>query len=105
MAPVSSLPASCWWRTVSRAWVWRVDLAADGSKPSFQVWLEHESMSYFPGVMKPEQPGVNGVGYAVKQLPSTTGHGQEAFMRVRVDPEHPQAHRRSRTGSRRKDER
>jgi hypothetical protein len=39
--------------------IWRVDLAKDGSTPLARVWLRHESMGYYPGAMKPEQPGIN----------------------------------------------
>ena len=66
--------------------IWRVDLPADDSKPSFQVWLEHESMCYYPGAMKPEQPGVNGVRYAAKtKYLYYTATAKKLFMRVRVD--------------------
>jgi hypothetical protein len=37
----------------------RVDL--DSAKVTARPWLKHESMDYYPGSMKPEQPGVNGV--------------------------------------------
>ena len=46
--------------------IWRFDLAKGEGKPSIRVWLQHDSMSYFPGTMKPEQPGVNGVRFAAK---------------------------------------
>ena len=67
--------------------IWRVDLARDGATPRFSVWLRHDSMGYFPGDMKPEQPGVNGVRYAPR-----TGHvyytatAKKLFMRVAIDP-------------------
>ncbi len=68
--------------------IWRVDLPSDGSKPSFQVWLEHESMAYFPGAMKPEQPGVNGVRYASKtNYLYYTATAKKLFMRIKVDPD------------------
>jgi hypothetical protein len=43
--------------------IWRVDLNMRDGKPKASVWLRHDSMGYFPGQMKPEQPGVNGVQY------------------------------------------
>jgi hypothetical protein len=67
--------------------IWRVDYPADGS-PSFRIWLEHESMGYFPGRMKPEQPGVNGVRYAAKtNYVYYTATAKKLFMRVKVDPQ------------------
>ncbi len=68
--------------------IWRFELKEGASTPLLRVWMEHESMSYYPGKMKPEQPGVNGVRYAAK-----TGHlyytstAKKLFMRVKVDPE------------------
>ena len=68
--------------------IWRVDIPADGGEPKFQVWLEHESMGYFPGMMKPEQPGVNGVRYAAKSgFLYYTATAKKLFMRVKVDPQ------------------
>jgi hypothetical protein len=68
--------------------IWRLDLPANGGQPSFKVWLEHESMGYFPGKMKPEQPGVNGVRYAVKtNYLYYTATAKKLFMRVKVNPE------------------
>ena len=67
--------------------IWRVDYA-DGSQPRTSVWARHESMGYYPGKMKPEQPGVNGVRYAPR-----TGHlyytatAKKLFMRIAVDPD------------------
>lgn len=68
--------------------IWRVDLpGGDQGLPQFHVWLEHESMGYFPGKMKPEQPGVNGVRYAAKTgFLYYTATAKKLFMRVRVDP-------------------
>ena len=66
--------------------IWRMDLPIDGSSPRVRVWLEHESMSYFPGTMKPEQPGVNGLRFA-----STTNHlyysstAKKLLMRIQTD--------------------
>ena len=56
--------------------------------PVARVWLQHESMGYYPGQMKPEQPGINGIQYAPK-----FGHiyytatAKKLFMRVRLNPE------------------
>ena len=67
--------------------IWRMNLAADGSEPSIQVWLKHDSMGYFPGKMKPEQPGVNGVRYAAKSgYLYYTATAKKLLMRVKVDP-------------------
>ena len=67
--------------------IWRVDFPKDGGQPSFRVWLEHESMGYFPGKMKPEQPGVNGVRYAIRtKYLYYTSTAKKLFMRVPVDP-------------------
>ena len=68
--------------------IWRLDFAAGMDQPSFRVWLEHESMGYFPGKMKPEQPGVNGVRYAAKtNYLYYTATAKKLFMRVKVHPE------------------
>ena len=82
LAPGVLLVADCF-----ASLIWRLDLAADGSEPAIRVWLEHESMGYFPGKMKPEQPGVNGVRYAAKtsQL-YYTATAKKLLMRVKVDP-------------------
>ena len=67
--------------------IWRLDLAEDRGKPAIRVWLEHESMGYFPGKMKPEQPGVNGVRYAARtNYLYYTATAKKLFMRVKVDP-------------------
>jgi hypothetical protein len=68
--------------------IWRVDLPSDGATPVASVWLQHESMGYYPGTMKPEQPGVNGIQYAPKigQI-YYTATAKKLFMRVRVNPE------------------
>ena len=67
--------------------IWRIDLAEDGGAPTFRVWLRHESMDYFPGQLKPEQPGVNGVRYAARSHTLYyTATAKKLFMRVRVDP-------------------
>ena len=70
------------------ALIWRVDLPEDGSTPLARVWLRHESMGYYPGEMKPEQPGINGVRYAAKLgYLYYTGCAKKLFMRVKVDAE------------------
>lgn len=67
--------------------IWRLDFSSDAGQPSIRVWLEHESMAYFPGKMKPEQPGVNGVRYAAKtNYLYYTATAKKLFMRVKVDP-------------------
>ena len=68
--------------------IWRVDLAPKAGKPEARVWLKHESMGYFPGELKPEQPGVNGVRFAAKtNFLYYTATAKKLFMRVAVDPE------------------
>ncbi len=68
--------------------IWRVEIAANSSKTTFQVWLAHESMSYYPGAMKPEQPGVNGIRYAEKtKYLYYTATAKKLLMRVKVDPD------------------
>ncbi len=67
--------------------IWRVDLNADDGMPTARVWLKHDSMGYFPGQMKPEQPGVNGVKYAPKlNYLYYTNTAKQLFMRVKIDP-------------------
>jgi hypothetical protein len=68
--------------------IWRVDLpATEGGKATARLWLEHESMGYFPGALKPEQPGVNGVQFAEKTHHLYyTATAKKLFMRVSVDP-------------------
>ncbi len=68
--------------------IWRLDFTPGKDRPTFRVWLEHESMGYFPGRMKPEQPGVNGVRYAAKShFLYYTATAKKLLMRVKVDPE------------------
>jgi hypothetical protein len=68
--------------------IWRVDLPKDGGTPLARVWLRHESMGNYPGQMKPEQPGINGVRYAAKlEYLYYTATAKKLFMRVRIDPE------------------
>ena len=67
--------------------IWRVDLKTTVGKPTARVWLKHDSMGYFPGQMKPEQPGVNGVKYAPKlNYLYYTNTAKQLFMRVKTDP-------------------
>jgi hypothetical protein len=67
--------------------IWRVDFNLDGGEPSVRVWKSHDSMGYFPGKMKPEQPGVNGVRYAIEtNYAYYTVTAKKLFMRVAVNP-------------------
>ncbi len=67
--------------------IWRVDLTGDKCPPVARVWLRHESMGYYPGQLKPEQPGVNGVRFASKtNYLYYTATAKKLFMRVAVDP-------------------
>ena len=68
--------------------IWRVDLPAEeGGQPTARVWLAHESMGYYPGELKPEQPGANGVRYAAKTHHLYyTATAKKLFLRVPVDP-------------------
>jgi sugar lactone lactonase YvrE len=67
--------------------IWRVDLPNDGATPVARVWLQHESMGYYPGQMKPEQPGINGIQYAPKLgYIYYTATAKKLFMRVQVNP-------------------
>ena len=68
--------------------IWRVDLPNDGGTPVARVWLRHESMGNYPGQMKPEQPGVNGIRYAAKLgYLYYTATAKKVFMRVQVNAE------------------
>ena len=68
--------------------IWRVDLPQDGSTPVARVWLRHESMRNYPGQMKPEQPGINGVRYAATlRYLYYTATAKKLVMRVKIDPE------------------
>ena len=67
--------------------IWRVDLQPGGRDIQARVWLAHETMGYFPGKLKPEQPGVNGVRYAVRTRHLYyTATARKLLMRVPVDP-------------------
>jgi hypothetical protein len=66
--------------------IWRVDRAADGEWAA-RSWLTHASMTYFPGAMKPEQPGVNGVRYAARtSYLYFTATAKKLLMRAHVNP-------------------
>jgi hypothetical protein len=81
IAPRVMLVADCF-----AGLIWRVDIPKVGP-PSTDVWLSHESMGYFPGTQKPEQPGVNGLGYAAKTgFVYYTATAKKLLMRVPVDP-------------------
>jgi hypothetical protein len=68
--------------------IWRVDLKTADGKPTARVWLKHDSMGYFPGQMKPEQPGVNGVKYAARlNCLYYTNTAKQLVMRVKTDPD------------------
>ncbi len=67
--------------------IWRLDVQPDGRAMQARVWLQHDSMGYFPGKMKPEQPGVNGVRYAARTHHLYyTATAKKLLMRVPVDP-------------------
>jgi hypothetical protein len=67
--------------------IWRVDLNMHDGKPKASIWLRHDSMGYFPGQMKPEQPGVNGVQYSPKRgYLYYTNTAKQLLMRVKVEP-------------------
>ncbi len=67
--------------------VWRIDVPADGRPREAKVWLRHPAFEHYPGSMKPEQPGVNGVRFAAR-----TNHlyfsntAKKLFMRIPIDP-------------------
>lgn len=64
--------------------IWRVDLDADGGRPQAREWLVHVSMGYYPGALKPEQPGVNGVRFAAKtNALYYTATAKKLLMRVK----------------------
>lgn len=68
--------------------IWRVDLTGDKCPPVARIWLQHETMGYYPGELKPEQPGVNGVRFASRtNYLYYTATAKKLFMRVPVDPE------------------
>ena len=82
LAPGVVLVADCF-----AGLIWRLDMAPGAANLRARVWLRHGSMGYFPGKLKPEQPGVNGVRYAARtnQL-YYTATAKKLLMRVAVDP-------------------
>ena len=83
IAPKIVLVADCF-----AGLIWRLDFNPDQSAPSVRIWLKHESMGYYPGTMKPEQPGVNGVHFAAKSnYLFYTATARKLLMRVKVDAE------------------
>jgi hypothetical protein len=81
LAPGLILLADCF-----ASLIWRVDLSANGDKPKARIWLKHDSLGYFPGQMRPEQPGVNGVQYSPKRgYLYFTNTAKQLFMRVKVE--------------------
>ncbi len=82
LAPGVGLIADCF-----ASLIWRLDVRPGGREMQVRVWLEHESMGYFPGKLKPEQPGVNGVRYAARTKHLYyTATAKKLLMRVPVDP-------------------
>ena len=69
--------------------IWRVDFTPGGERATrIRVWAKHDSMGHYPGKMKPEQPGVNGVRYAAgSHYLYYTATAKKLFMRIAVDPE------------------
>lgn len=68
--------------------IWRVDLPGEGASPVARAWLQHESTGYYPGQIKPEQPGINGIQYARKLgYIYYTATAKKLFMRVAVAAE------------------
>lgn len=68
--------------------IWRVDLNEDGTVAAAEVWLRHESMKNYPGQVKPEQPGINGLRYAASLgYLYYTATAKKLFMRVKVNAE------------------
>ncbi len=67
--------------------IWRVSVQPGARDIQARVWLAHETMGYFPGKLKPEQPGVNGVRYAARSHHLYyTATAKKLLMRVPVDP-------------------
>jgi sugar lactone lactonase YvrE len=67
--------------------IWHVDLNLPAGTPKASAWLRHDSMGHFPGQMKPEQPGANGVQYSPKRgCLHYTATARALFMRVKVEP-------------------
>ena len=67
--------------------IWRIDLKPGATDLQARMWLADDSMGYFPGKQKPEQPGVNGVRYAARTNHLYyTATAKKLLMRVAVDP-------------------
>ncbi len=82
LAPGVVLIADCF-----ASLIWRLDVQPDARKIEARPWLEHHSMGYFPGKLKPEQPGVNGVRYASRtNRLYYTSTAKKLLMSVPVDP-------------------
>ena len=82
LKPGTALVADCF-----ASLIWRVDFQPGGKEIHARVWLEHDSMGYFPGKLKPEQPGVNAVRYAARtQHLYYTSTAKKLLMRVPVAP-------------------
>ena len=82
LAPGTVLVADCF-----AGLIWRVDVQPGGRLLQARIWLAHDTMDYFPGRMKPEQPGVNGVRYAARtRYLYYTATAKKLLMRVAVDP-------------------
>ncbi len=83
LAPGVALVADCF-----ASLIWRVDVQSGGREIRARVWLEHESMGYYPGKLKPEQPGVNAVRYAARTHHLYyTATAKKLLMRVPVAPD------------------
>ena len=83
LEPGTALVADCF-----ASLIWRVDFQPGGRDIQARVWLEHESMGYFPGKLKPEQPGVNAVRYAARTHHLYyTATAKKLLMRVPVAPD------------------
>ena len=83
LGPGTALVADCF-----ASLIWRVDFQPGGRDMQARVWLEHESMGYFPGKLKPEQPGVNAVRYAARTHHLYyTSTAKKLLMRVPVAPD------------------
>ena len=82
LAPGTALVADCF-----ASLIWRVDFGEGGRDVEARVWLEHDSMGYYPGKLKPEQPGVNAVRYAARTNHLYyTATAKKLLMRVPVSP-------------------
>ena len=67
--------------------IWRLDVQPGTRDMQARVWLAHGSMGYFPGKLRPEQLGVNGVRYAARpRYLYSTSTAKKLLMRVPVEP-------------------